>query len=80
MSRGVTIEDGDTRRTVAEGEFPLALGGKRAAIAVPCAAGEQPAARFGLAEDRLFIQAADAAQVFCNGDMKMETELLGVIL
>jgi formylglycine-generating enzyme required for sulfatase activity len=67
LTRRITIEEAGVRRTVAETEFPLALGGPGAAIALPGVADERPAAHLGLAEARVFLQAGDAVHVSCNG-------------
>lgn len=67
MTRPITIEEAGVRRPVSAGEFPLALGGSGAAIALPGVVGERPAAHLGLAEGRVFLQAGDGAQVLCNG-------------
>jgi formylglycine-generating enzyme required for sulfatase activity len=64
MSVAVHVEDGEERRPLGEGDFPVPLGGPGSPVLVPGSAG--PVAWLGLADGEVFVQPTGGVAVLCN--------------
>ena len=65
MSPGIDLEQGGATRRVEPDEFPLAVGGREAAVPLP--GSSEPVAWLGRSGDELFVQPVRGAVVLCNG-------------